>query len=168
MSVNLRGALVWQARHQLPLQLLRPVSISGLSSQGQALSLALSAPASPSPSRPSDPFVFLSPTHLPLLRCLPLYTLLSLFSSSLLPLWFPSLSSLPFLPDSLFPLFLLSLVPSSLSCARALSLPLSLSFPPFTTPHPSPNRSPLCPEALRVAAGIYSSPPPNTHPAWQV
>lgn len=142
------------------LHILHLVSISGMSSQGQTLSGAFSALASP--HSPSDPFVSLSLTHStsPLLCCVCLFIFYflsfplsfsapssGLFPFSLLSLWFPTL---PFL---------------TLYHSLSVSIFPSLHPPPH---HTSPNRRPLCPEALRVAAGIYSSPTPNTHPAWQV
>lgn len=61
--------------------------------------------------------------------------------------------------------FLDILLPLSFLCS---SSPFCVFIFPTTATNPNPNRSPLCPEALRVAARIYSSPPPNTRPAWQV
>lgn len=93
-----------------------------------------------------------------------LYSILSLLllpSSPLVSFLFCAPSQTP--PPT--HLFLLSGSLSSFSCSLSLSLSvyLYLSLPPLSPP--SPNRSPLCPEALRVAAGIYSSPPPKHSPS---
>lgn len=81
-------------------------------------------------------------------------------SSSLLPL-VSFLLLCPFPDSPPRPTFLHSGSLSSLSCSLlslSLSVYLYLSPPPLP---PASNRSPLYPEALRVAAEIYSSPPPT-------
>ena len=137
------------------------VSISSLeqSSQGQALSWALPAPASP--PGPSDPFVFLSHTHLPLLCCLPLilYSLSSpppFFPSSLLSLLCPFPDCPPPLSPLWFPLLLFLL---------SITLSLSLSFPPSTLPS-KPQQEPF---VSRSSAGgsrnlLLPTPQPTSSP----
>ena len=135
------------------------VSISSLeqSSQGQALSWALPAPASP--PGPSDPFVFLSHTHLPLLCCLPLilYSLSSpppFFPSSLLSLLcpFPDCPPLPLSP-LWFPLLLFLL---------SITLSLSLSFPPSTLPS-KPQQEPFVSRSSAGGSRNLLLPTPQTH-----
>ena len=141
------------------------VSISSLeqSSQGQALSWALPAPASP--PGPSDPFVFHSHTHLPLLCCLPLilYSLSSpppFFPSSLLSLLCPFPDCPPPLSPLWFPLllFLLSIT---------LSLCISI-FPSLHSPLQAPTGALCVPKLCGWQPESTPPHPPNTRPAWQV
>lgn len=158
------GALVRVAGHQPRLLLLVSISSLEQSSQGQALSWALPAPASP--PGPSDPFVFLTHSPPPPMLSPPIR-----YSLSSPPPFFPSslLSLLCPFPDSPrpSPRPFSTLVPSPPFPALYHSLSLSLCISIFPSLHspPSPNRSPLYPEALRVAAGIYSSPPPKHTPS---
>lgn len=154
------GALVRVAGHQTLLLLLVSISSLDQSSQSQTLSWALPAPA-------SFRSLCLSLTNSPHPSMLSTsYTQLSLLLPSS-PLVYFFLFCAPSQPS---PPTFSSLVPSppfpALYHSLSLSLYLYLSLP--SLPPTKPNRSPLCPEALRVAAGIYSSPPPNTRPAWQV
>lgn len=119
--------------------------VCGMSSQGQALP-ALASPASP-PTLLSRPHLLPPAMFLCALFLLPALDTLCCFSLTLL-----SAFPLKFLFPLLLPFFYVS------PCVSIFPCP----------PHPNPNRSPLCPEAPRVAARIYSSPPPNTRPAWQV
>lgn len=155
------GALVRVAGHQPLLLLLVSISSLEQSSQGQTLSWALPAPA-------SFRSLCLSLTYSPPPPMLSAsYTQLSLLlpSSPLVYFFLFCAASQPSPPP---PLFLLSGSLSSLSCSLSLSLSVYLYLSLPSLPPTKSNRSPLCPQALRVAAGIYSSPPPNTRPAWQV
>lgn len=144
--------------HQSHPYLLRLVFISSMSSQGQALSLGTLCS--------SLPLLLLIPLSFPhrspptLTLCLPLYTLSC--SPFLLP--FSPFSSLLLLQVSLFPLFLLSLVPSPpFPCS--LSHSLSVSIFPFLLPPPPPPAptGALCVSKLCGWQPEYTAPHPPTH-----
>lgn len=157
------GALVRVAGHQPRLLLLVSISSLEQSSQGQALSWALPAPASP--PGPSDPFVFLTHSPPPPMLSPPIR-----YSLSSPPPFFPSslLSLLCPFPDSPrpSPRPFSTLVPSPPfpalyhSLSLSLSVYLYLSLPPLP---PKPQQEPFVSRSSAGGSRNLLLPTPQTH-----